>query len=932
MHTLAIIHKKRGLASAISAATFALTASGVCAEQQDQAEQQPRLEEIVVTANVSSKAMTKLEASYGITTFNTEDLEKVAAQSTASLLGEVPGFFTEGGTAGEASNNAYVRGIPSAGGFKFLPLLIDGLPMYEEPEIGFMNNDVLVRTDLMTQSVEAVRGGPASIMYSHALGGAANFITRTGGDEFEGAIKMEVGDWGHVRNDFFLSGPINNNLKYAIGGYHRVSDGIRDPGYTANKGGQLRGNLTWLSDDETTAAELHFHSLNDNTIFYQNIPFSIPAVGRDPTRENPVTVTDIQSIGVDLGTGTMASNGFRTGVLVTDKGPMDFDLSDGISADFDTFTVKFRKDFGGGWRIENNMRQMSGESGFNALFTGSPVNFDQFLANRERNDVGNRAFSDAGSCSLDSVYLSYYNVDANNCGENLNAENLTEFIDNYANYNQFAMRYADSGEILSPDDSPMVALNGLWFAKVDADMFVNDFKIHKDIEFFGDHTFTAGLYYSNYDLDTDFRIAEMVSEVKESGQLLDVVAVSSTGSKVGPSVSDYGIYRHGAALLDVSDKHSTHAVYLHDDWQATDSLRINVGARWQKLTIDSNFAKVDNGRDLTPNNIEPGSSLDTLADNNVISRTGRTVVSTNTFEELGWTLGANYLITDDIGIFGRVSDAFRMPRSEVLWDDRRAADPVQRILQAESGVKIMGDTYSGYLTLFWNEFQAVGNFHEYTNINDPGCQSPDAEGPPIIEQCEIVEGISRQGTENYGVELEVSWTPTIVPGLSLDATLTWQEPTFSGGDAPIVEPIQEQDGDGNFITTGYEIINSAINGNTPQRFPKLMANLRPSYSLYDLTGIDATIYGAAQYVGDRFASDRNENIYEEYWNIQAGTLINITEELTLQLHASNLLDKATLTEGTPVDENNLTADGQRNLLLGRPFMGRTVKASITYRF
>src|SRR5690606_10091135 len=99
---------------------------------------------------------------------------------TADLLGEIPGIFTEGGTAGEASNNAHVRGFPSSGGFKFLPLLIDGLPAYEEPEIGFMNNDVFIRADLMTQSVETVRGGPSAVLYSHALGGAANFITRTG--------------------------------------------------------------------------------------------------------------------------------------------------------------------------------------------------------------------------------------------------------------------------------------------------------------------------------------------------------------------------------------------------------------------------------------------------------------------------------------------------------------------------------------------------------------------------------------------------------------------------------------------------------------------------------------------------------------------------------------------------------------------------------
>ncbi|MDC2887589.1 hypothetical protein [Psychrosphaera algicola] len=96
-----------------------------------------------------------------------------------------------------------VRGLPQAGGYRYVPNLIDGLPAYEEPEAPFMNNDVFIKPDLMTVTVEAVKGGPSAILYSNALGAAVNYITRTGGQEFEGAYKLEVGDWGHVRNEFF---------------------------------------------------------------------------------------------------------------------------------------------------------------------------------------------------------------------------------------------------------------------------------------------------------------------------------------------------------------------------------------------------------------------------------------------------------------------------------------------------------------------------------------------------------------------------------------------------------------------------------------------------------------------------------------------------------------------------------------------------------
>lgn len=60
-------------------------------------------------------------------------MQRLAPISTADLLGNLPGIYAEGSTAGEAGNNITVRGLPVAGGFRFSPQLIDGLPAYEEP-------------------------------------------------------------------------------------------------------------------------------------------------------------------------------------------------------------------------------------------------------------------------------------------------------------------------------------------------------------------------------------------------------------------------------------------------------------------------------------------------------------------------------------------------------------------------------------------------------------------------------------------------------------------------------------------------------------------------------------------------------------------------------------------------------------------------------
>jgi outer membrane receptor protein involved in Fe transport len=888
------------------------------------------VEEIIVTGVAGGAEVTKFEASFSITTMNQEQMKEIAPQSTADLLGEIPGIFTEGGTAGEASNNANVRGIPSSGGFKFLPLLVDGLPMYEEPEIGFMNNDVFIRADLMTQSVETVRGGPSAVLYSHALGGAANFITRTGGSEYEGAVKVEVGDWGHVRNDFFVSGPLTDRLTFAVGGFYRVSDGIRDPGYTGNDGGQLRGNLVWTSEDELTKVELHAHALRDKTIFYQNIPFTIPRVEEAPTLDNPARVEDIQDLGIDLATGTLASNDLRTGTIKTASGPQDYDLANGVNPTFDIWTLKFSRDFDT-WKIENNMRKTSGTNGYNAIFAGTPVTAEQFISDRERNDVANRAYTAAQQCDMDSVYLSYYGVTEQNCGDNLNAANLTDFIDSYRSYGNFSLQYADDGTPLDVAASPYVAFQTLWLAEIEADMFVDDLRLHTSVDMWGEHNLTFGAYFSSYNLGTHQTVTEVITDVTGSPRKLDLIATSVSGAQIGPSLTDYGIYRHVNTHLQVDDKHEAFAFYVNDDWAINDRLDVNLGARWHQLNIDSNYFFADTGTDITPANVDVGSTSDTLADNSVVGLSGRVQAREAKFDQNGWTFGANYRVLDNVALFGRVSESFRMPRSEVIWADRTSADPIQTIDQLEGGVKYMGETIDAFVTVFWNQFQATGSNHQYTDIEDPACQV--TEGNLIdLSECRTIEGISRRGTENLGVELEAHWRPDLVPGFELSTTITWQDPEFSGGNVPIVEAVTEENDEGVFETTGYRTIESGIDGNIPRRFARLMTNIRPSYDLESLTGVPVTVYGAAQYLGERFGEDDNLIIYPDYWYFEAGVTGQINDQFSTQLHVTNITNEAVLTEGGNVDVNAVTVEGDRNIALGRPLMGRTIKLSLTYEF
>jgi outer membrane receptor protein involved in Fe transport len=78
-----------------------------------------RLDDVVVTGSV--KKTQKKDSTNTINTISAEEIRKLAPISTADLLQNVPGIFAEGSTAGEASNNITVRGLPVTGGYRYAP-------------------------------------------------------------------------------------------------------------------------------------------------------------------------------------------------------------------------------------------------------------------------------------------------------------------------------------------------------------------------------------------------------------------------------------------------------------------------------------------------------------------------------------------------------------------------------------------------------------------------------------------------------------------------------------------------------------------------------------------------------------------------------------------------------------------------------------------
>lgn len=137
------------------------------------------LDAIVVTGTLNP--LSKIESSVAITSKDAEEIREKAPLNTAQMLEVIPGFWAES-SGGEGGNNLFARGIPQDGGFRYVAMHEDGLPIYESPELAFTNIDLLFRIDETVEVMEAVRGGSSSIFASNAPGGIVNFVTRTGTD------------------------------------------------------------------------------------------------------------------------------------------------------------------------------------------------------------------------------------------------------------------------------------------------------------------------------------------------------------------------------------------------------------------------------------------------------------------------------------------------------------------------------------------------------------------------------------------------------------------------------------------------------------------------------------------------------------------------------------------------------------------------------
>ncbi|MEO0972324.1 MAG: TonB-dependent receptor [Pseudomonadota bacterium] len=627
----------------------ALLISPAGAQQSSEEEPESILEEVIVTGVV--RQTVKLETSVSISSLDGDDIGKYSPRGIAELYRSLPGIRSEPAT-GEGNGSIAVRGIPLAtGGYKYVQLQEDGLPILQFGDIIVGNTPNFVRADFNLERIEAIRGGSASTLASDAPGGIINHISRTGRDD-GGSAGLSFGlDYDELRFDFGYGGRISDNWYGFVGGYWREGEGVRDVGYNATTGGQIKANITREFDQGYI--RFYFKHLDENLATYHNFPSIAQSGG------------GFEPFGDWDGSSQSAGTIFRTSKSVTDANgtPIVRRPRDQIESRVDALGVEFSWDFTDRLSLINRFRVSDVSGGqisalpFGAGDLGVATDLAAAICNCNNPSVVLAAGPNAGQ-AYDGLALQYLELDFLN-------ESLGFVV------NDLRASFAATDTV----------------------------------------TLTGGLYYSQQEIRQNWPNWDRFITTFDGD---NAVPLLITDGDTGVQYSDAnGTFSRGLLTRLVDLEYTTIAPFL-DLNVDLDRFSFNASVRRDEVEVRGVAAGAGGflGDTLPCDNNGDGDTTDPLDVCSVSDLSNGTVHDYDP-GYTSWSIGGNFNIADNQAVFARVSEGgvivadrlFDGGADRVLAANAGISDGVDDVLQYEIGYKLNHNLFDLFVTLFRAETQ-----------------------------------------------------------------------------------------------------------------------------------------------------------------------------------------------------------------------------------
>ncbi len=233
------------LATASSLGVLLMLVHGTSLAADDPNAQAPRLSTVTVTgaqASEAQKAERQLAKVPGKTAvIDNHEIEKGRASNAEDVLALQPGVFAQA-TSGSAANKISIRGSGLntfyQGYVLGIKFLFDGLPLTGP---GGTQEDMLDMAGV--DHTEVLYGANAFNYSALSLGGAINFVSKTGRTDPGHYARFEAGSYGY-RKQVLSTGGVEGNADYYVSLQHNERDGYQDD--TANKGQGIVANFGYV--------------------------------------------------------------------------------------------------------------------------------------------------------------------------------------------------------------------------------------------------------------------------------------------------------------------------------------------------------------------------------------------------------------------------------------------------------------------------------------------------------------------------------------------------------------------------------------------------------------------------------------------------------------------------------------------------------------
>ncbi len=651
------------------------------------------LDTVVVSGTATAGGVRKLEASFNIVTANAEQIRQSNPKSTADLLKISPGMWPES-TGGQTGANIEIAGFPGGGDAPYFSTLLMGSPLYGMPTLSFFETTSMFRLDDTVESVEILQGGPSVVFADGQMGASANFFLKTGTEEPSGSVGLTYGDEGLWRVDGFAGFKVAEGWYGSIGGFWRESDGVRDPQFKADKGGQLTATLS--HDFDAGKLTLYSRYLNDKNQFITPIP--LIQRGEDNFSAYP---------GFDPLTDTYYSRDIQHVFLPTyPNGGKNADLADGRGAKMFFFGGNFDYSFDNGWSISDRFLFDEGDMDTNALFSGNnPVSLQDQL----------------------------YTPDTPG-GFELPAGTATA-------------SFVGGGAVPLTQS---VIQQGWWSIHKHLKSFSNDFRLSKEL--FEGNTLTIGLYVNKYSMSDKWSLGNQMLMTNEPNARPITVSYVDGGTTYyrtdSQGFSDFGGF-HIAQYGNATNL----ALYLSDSWRVGKWL-FDLSGRIENQDATNNICNFTADPIEGDTNIDLDGDPTTVYNNQVPVCDGTFTRINYKKSHPSWTAGANYSFTEHMSMYGRVNTGghFLDFDNGIRGTSNENFPPMQKIRNYEMGFKFQNELLyadiSGYRRVFsgllYQPTDGAG-----TPVGDPRVYGSESYGVNFIGALTPVENLRLQLVANY---------------------------------------------------------------------------------------------------------------------------------------------------------------------------------------